>query len=227
MQARMPAIILASASPRRHELLALGGIEFRVRPASAVEIPEPGEPPEQFVRRMSRTKARLAAGNADDSALILAADTVVVLDNDILNKPDSPEQAIAMLRRLRGREHLVLTSLTVLDTADGLTLEDLVVARVPMRKYTDSEIEAYVATGNPLDKAGAYAIQFGGFQPVDLANFMDCFANVMGLPVCSTLRLLQRARPGLVAAGRPLGDCQHFDVHACPVYAGIDKESAR
>ena len=223
----MPPIILASASPRRHELLALGGIEFLVQPASAPEIPETDEKPDDFARRMSQSKARIAAGAAAPSALVLAADTIVVLDGQILGKPSGPSQAVEMLRRLRGRTHQVLTALVVLDMASGRQFDDLVSARVPMRDYSDSEIDAYVATGNPLDKAGAYAIQFSDFQPVDLPRFDDCFANVMGLPVCRTLRLLRQARPDLVPHDRPLGDCQNFDAGACPVVARITKESAR
>jgi septum formation protein len=221
----MPPIILASASPRRHELLALGGIEFRVQPASATEIPTPHEQPEQFVRRMSDTKARLAAERAAPADLVLAADTIVVLDGEILNKPDDPAHAVAMLGRLRGRTHLVYTSLAALDLASGRLHQDLVSSRVPMRNYSDQEIDAYVATGNPLDKAGGYAIQFGGFQPVDLARFEDCFANVMGLPVCRALALLRQARPALVAADMPLGDCQCFRPDECPVVHRINKDN--
>lgn len=224
--ARMRPVILASASPRRQELLALGGIDFRVSVAATPEIAEPGETPEAFVRRMSQAKARAVAATAEPGALVIGADTIVVLDQQIIGKPTSPSHAAALLRQLRGRVHEVLTAVTVLDTATGAERGDLVRSRVPMRNYSDAELEAYVATGNPLDKAGAYAIQYGGFQPVDLDQFKDCFANVMGLPVCCVLVLLREsgAEPRL---DRPPGNCHAFEPETCPVFAAINKESAR
>jgi MAF protein len=222
MAATMPAVILASASPRRRELLALSGLDFEARPAALPEVPLPGEAPAAFARRMSQAKARQAAQTAPPGALVIGADTIVVLDGQIIGKPDDPAHAARLLRRLRARPHQVLTALTVLDPATGRQADDLVSAAVPMRAYTDAEITAYVATGNPLDKAGAYAIQYGGFQPVDLASFGDCFANVMGLPVCSLLRLVDRLRPGLVLGG--LGDCHRFDERQCPFFTRINQE---
>lgn len=221
----MRPLILASASPRRRQLLALGGWAFDVRAVNADETPLPGEAPEAFVRRMSETKARLAAqslNGAVPGSLILASDTTVVLDGQILNKPADAPEAAAMLARLRGRDHTVLTAITVLDTADGAAHTDLARSRVPMRAYSDAEIAAYVATGDPLDKAGAYAIQHPDFQPVDRAQFTDCFANVMGLPLCHLLRRL-RALDVDASADLP-AECQRFIPYRCPVFETILSE---
>lgn len=225
----MASIVLASASPRRRELLALSGLEFDVLPTSIPEVPRPSETAGDYVQRLSLEKAlaaaeALAARDSPPNAAVIGADTEVVLGQHIIGKPGGPEHAIVMLQKLRGRAHLVLTGLTVLDTASGQHLTDYVLARVPMRNYSDAEIEAYVATGNPLDKAGAYAIQFGPFQPVDLEAFQDCFATVMGLPVCRLLRLLRRLRPELVnpdEVPRPLGDCARFRRDDCPIVPRI------
>lgn len=223
----MATLVLASASPRRRELLALSGLEFEVRPAPVPEVPRPAESAGDYVQRLSHEKAQAAARLAPPGALVVGADTEVVLGQQIIGKPTDPDHAFVLLQQLRGRTHLVLTGLTVLDTASGLRLTDLVSARVPMRAYTDDEIEAYVATGNPLDKAGAYAIQFGPFQPVDLNHFQDCFANVMGLPVCRLLRLIRRLRPELVdgdSAPRALGDCARFVPSDCPIVPAVAKD---
>jgi MAF protein len=224
-------IILASSSPRRRELLALSGLDFQVRPAAAVETAHPGEGPEEFVQRMSRTKAGLGAATVAAAGagaeVVIGADTIVVLDEtpgqpSILGKPRDAREAAEMLCRLRGRTHRVLSSVSVVDTASQVELDDVVTARVPMRNYSDEEIGAYVATGNPLDKAGAYAIQFAGFKPVDHEHFSDCFATVMGLPVCTLLGLLEQT--GIEAPlAWPAADCQRFDPAACPIYPLIDQ----
>lgn len=223
-------MILASSSPRRHDLLALGGVDFQVRPAAVYEVPYPTETPLEFVTRMSRAKAGQVAATAGAGAVVIGADTVVVLDeapaaSAILGKPRDAQDAAEILRRLRGRTHRVLTALTVVDTGRQVELGDVVTACVPMRAYGDDEIDAYVATGDPLDKAGAYAIQYPAFDPVDRARFADCFANVMGLPVCRLLRLLEQV--GVEARlPRPPADCDHFDSSACPIClaAAIDQD---
>ena len=227
----MASVVLASASPRRRELLGLSGLEFDVLPTSIPEVPLPAESAGDYVQRLSLEKAQAAAERAPAGAVVVGADTEVVLGNQIIGKPTDADHAYVLLQQLRGRTHLVLTGVTVLDTASGTRLTDLISARVPMRAYTDDEIEAYVATGNPLDKAGAYAIQFGPFQPVDLDHFQDCFATVMGLPVCRLLRLLRRLRPELVdpddgAAPRPLGDCARFRLEECPIVPRVLSEGA-
>jgi len=213
-------LILASASPRRRELLALGW-SFEARSAQLDETPLPGEPPEAYSRRMSADKAQ-AVDSLPRGALVLGADTIVVLEERILGKPGGPGEAGQMLAGLRGREHLVLTSITLLDTATGAAEHDLARSRVPMRSYSDTEIAAYVASGDPLDKAGAYGIQHPFFHPVAEESFHDCFANVMGLPLCHVLRLLRRR--GVDSSCDLPTECQRFIPYACPVFAAILKE---
>lgn len=183
----VPYLILASASPRRREFLRLLGIPFRVCPASVDESPLPAESPEDLVVRLSRLKAEAVA--RAESGLILAADTIVVLDGHILGKPRDADEARAMLRALRGRRHRVHTAVTLISNAHApISLLDT--AHVLMRAYTDAEIDAYIATGAPLDKAGAYAIQDVTFAPV--ARVDGCLATVMGLPIRRLLPLLER-----------------------------------
>jgi septum formation protein len=222
-------LILASASPRRRELLALSGLAFEIQSADAVEIAEPGESPADFVRRMSVCKAQLVAATRANlngaGPLIVGADTVVAIDGEILGKPTGPQNATEMLQRLRGRVHEVLTGLTVLDMAAGKVYTDLARSAVPMRNYAAAEVAAYVATGDPLDKAGAYAIQHPHFHPVDEALFRDCFANVMGLPLCALLRRLRML--GVLSAPSQTdlpAACQRFIPYACPVFEAILKE---
>ena len=197
--------ILASASPRRRELLGLLGVPFiTISPGPAFDLPEvdetplPGEAPAALVQRLSRAKATamithlpqlLLTLPADEGPqpIIIAADTDVALDDQILGKPAAPAQAIQMLQALRGRPHDVYSGVTVARPPDSLSTESVHLvtrlhhSRVWMRSYTDAEIAAYVATGAPLDKAGAYGIQDHPFAPVE--RLEGCFASVMGLPL--------------------------------------------
>jgi len=183
-----PLLILASNSPRRRQLLALAGWEFSVSAADVDESQFANELPTDYVLRLAETKAR--AIEADAAQMILAADTAVVDRTDILGKPRDNADAIAMLKRLRGHTHQVYTGIALLRLSDGLLLKDLCVTDVPMRDYSDEEIREYVATGDPLDKAGAYAIQHPQFQPV--ASLSGCYASVMGLPVCHVILLMRK-----------------------------------
>jgi septum formation protein len=217
-------MLLASNSPRRRRLLALGGWEFDTTSSDIDESLLPGEEPAAYVVRLARGKA-LASGDRADHApahgisgrLVVGADTTVVIDGEILGKPADDVEATAMLRRLRGRAHQVYTGIAVLDTATGNLQTDLCVTDVPMRAYGDEEIRAYVNTGDPLDKAGAYAIQHPGFQPV--ADMAGCYASVMGLPLCHLTRLFREFDLG-PAADVP-GACQAFLAYDCPVSASI------
>jgi septum formation protein len=155
-----------------------------------------------------------AAGRVD---VILACDTVVALEEEILGKPRDASEAIDMLRRLRGRPHTVYSGVTLLEPATGRTSTDVAETRLVMRTYTDAEMVAYVASGDPLDKAGAYAIQHPGFHPV--ARYQGCYANVVGLPLCHLTRCLRVFRiepPHDVPAA-----CQAHTGRPCPVYATI------
>jgi len=219
----MPALILASSSPRRRELLALGGWAFTLQPVDVVEIPQTDESPADFVRRMSHVKAQSAAVGLGPGAFVIGADTIVVLEGRIIGKPADGRAALKILGQLRGRRHAVLTGLTVIDTTTQQRYIELVRSLVPMRAYDDAEMKAYVESGDPLDKAGAYAIQHPEFQPVDRERFADCFANVMGLPLCHLLRRLRRL--GVEPVNDLPGMCQTFLAYDCPVSEMILKEA--
>ena len=186
-----PRLILASNSPRRRQLLALSDWEFDVSAADVDESLLPhGESPAEYVLRLAETKARATASRAGEDQIVLAADTTVVDGSDILGKPQDNAEAFMMLRRLRGRTHQVYTGVALLRQSDGLLLKELSVTDVPMREYSDEEIQAYIATGDPLDKAGAYAIQHASFQPV--INLAGCFTSVMGLPMCHVAHMMHQ-----------------------------------
>lgn len=209
-----PFLILASTSPRRQELLQAIGLTFLVAPPRGVdEAPLPGEAPADLVQRLSRLKARAVAAslphltlhvNVKSSAeiepqyiIIIAADTEVAFAGQILGKPGSPAAATAMLQQLRGHCHQVYSGLTVArlpyasvdPLQDGIFITRLHQSQVWMRGYSDADIAAYVASGDPLDKAGAYAIQHEGFTPVE--RLEGCFASVMGLPLGELAAALQ------------------------------------
>jgi len=189
-------LILASQSPRRRELLREIFSEFEVIPSEVDETLEPG-PIEQAVVSLALRKARAVAARATQG-VVLAADTVVVIDGMVLGKPADPEEARGMLRRLRGREHQVITGVAVVDAATGRAESTAVVSRVVMAAYPDATIAAYVASGAPFDKAGGYAIQDLGGTLVD--GVVGSYTNVVGLPVDATRRLLERC--GIVSARR-------------------------
>ncbi|OJX38397.1 MAG: septum formation protein Maf [Chloroflexi bacterium 44-23] len=174
--------ILASNSPRRKELMALFGQPFRVHPADVDEDLRPAENPAEYVCRLAREKASRVAALWPDGGLILAADTTVALDGKIFAKPVDRCDAKKMLLALRGRTHQVYTAVTLHLPDMNLPVEVLCMTDVPMRAYNEDEIDAYVDSGDPLDKAGAYAIQNDEFHPVE--QFRGCFASVMGMPLC-------------------------------------------
>ena len=208
-------LILASNSPRRHQLLALANWDFTISVANVDESVLENEIPADYVLRLAEKKAR--AIHADVDSIILASDTTVVDGLDILGKPQDDAEAAAMLTRLRGRTHQVYTGVALLRTSDGTLLTDLCVTDVPMRNYSDEEISAYVTTGDPLDKAGAYAIQHPDFHPV--ASMEGCYASVMGLPLCHVVRMMRRMDIQL-DADVPL-NCQKLLEYDCPVYESI------
>lgn len=171
-------IILASSSPRRRELLADLGIPFAVVPSDVDETPRPGELPVDLVRRLARMKATKAA-RFQRAAVVLAADTIVVVDGDILNKPVDRADARAMLERLAGREHVVLTGFCVI-APGGELAEDVVATRVRFRPLGSEEIERYLETDEAYDKAGGYAIQGGAGDFIEAIE--GSYSNVVGLP---------------------------------------------
>jgi septum formation protein len=191
--------VLASGSPRRRELLASLGVEFVVIKSDIDETQGADEPPYEYVRRLSIQKAAAVASRLSDPSLVLAADTVVILaadtigvteDGDVLGKPVDADDAGEMLRRLRGRDHVVCTAITLLNVPSGQRLTELTRTTVTMRDYSDAEIDTYIATGDPFDKAGAYAIQHEGFHPVERTE--GSYSNVVGLPLETLKGMLER-----------------------------------
>ena len=209
-------LILASASPRRQQLFSLLGVPFISLTADVEESRGRGEKPEEMVCRLSRAKAQALAEDHPER-LIVAADTIVVLDGQVLGKPADADGAASMLRRLRGREHLVFSGLTALSPSTEQQAAELVQTTVWMRPYSDEEISRYVASGDPLDKAGAYAIQHQGFNPV--AYIQGCYASVMGLPLCHLTLALDRL--GLALPVDVPRVCQDFTGHRCSIAKGI------
>ncbi len=209
-------LVLASASPRRRALFSLLEVPFMTAAADVDEEIEEGESPQEMVCRLSLAKARAVALSYPEG-LIVAADTTVALDGDVLGKPADEAEAVAMLRRLRGREHTVISGVTVYPPASGRAITELAESTVLMRAYADVEVARYAASGDPLDKAGAYAIQHHDFSPVERIG--GCYANVMGLPLCHLARAL--AQFGVTLTVDVPQVCQGFTGHHCLVAGEI------
>jgi septum formation protein len=182
-------LILASASPRRHEILLAAGIPHIIQTTPIDEAVLPGEPPSQYVRRLAEAKARaiVPPPDAREASVILAADTTVAVDNQIFGKPESPEDASRMLRALSGRDHYVYTGICLL--SGQKCVNDVASTRVSFLELNDAEIEEYTRSGEPFDKAGAYAIQ--GVASKFIAGIEGCYHNVVGLPVSLVYRHLK------------------------------------
>lgn len=207
-------VLLASQSPRRRELLALLGFPFETDASDVDEAPQGGETPVELAARLSWAKAQTCSA---DGAIVVACDTIVADGDQVLGKPRDADEAIEMLRRLRGRPHSVYTAITLLDKSTGRSVTEVAETQVVMRAYTDADLAAYVASGDPMDKAGAYAIQHRGFHPV--SEVEGCFANVMGLPLCHLARHL-RAWEVALPQDVPTA-CQARTGHRCAVYQNI------
>jgi len=220
-----PHLILASNSPRRRQLLALTGWTFNAMSAEVDERLLPDEAPHDYVLRLARSKARAClswrlgqgAESVGEGGLILAADTAVADGKVILGKPKDKTEAVEMLAALRGHSHQVCTGIAILRREDRCMITDLCVTEVPMRAYGDEEIADYVATGDPLDKAGAYAIQHPQFQPVE--KLSGCYASVMGLPLCHLVRSLRRFE--VTPAADVPGNCQSALNYPCPIFRAV------
>jgi septum formation protein len=182
-------LVLASQSPRRRELLAILGHEFSVVPSSIDETPTTDENPENYVVRVARDKGMEVAARVSHS-IVLSADTVVTLDNEILGKPSDKNDAVRMLRKLSGREHSVYTAVTLINQPKQQTLEGLDRTRVWFKIMTDEQILDYIRRENVYDKAGAYAIQ--GYAGVYIPRIEGNYFNVMGLPLPLVHELLCR-----------------------------------
>lgn len=210
----MTQLILASQSPRRQQFLRDLGLDFTVIVADIDEAPRAGETPIDLVRRLAGEKARAIADSMDSSqpTLIAAADTVVALGDQLLGKPVDEADATAMLTQLRNQAHSVHSGVSVIDTSSGRQLTRVNSTQVQMRAYSASEISAYVESGDPMDKAGAYAIQHRQFAPV--ATLDGCFASVMGLPLAD-LRDLLAVFGVSISRPIPLVCEQHSDGMIC------------
>jgi septum formation protein len=211
-------LLLASNSPRRRQLLGLGNWEFITAVSDVDETQQDGESPKEYVWRLARAKALAAIGEApDEDVVLIGSDTAVVDGDSILGKPADSGDAVRMLNQLRGHTHQVYTGVALHRIRDGKTLIEMCVTDVPMRNYSDEEISAYVQTGDPLDKAGAYAIQHPDFQPVE--SMRGCYASVMGLPMCHVTRALQEMDvPPLANVSTA---CRKLLSYECPVSGAI------
>jgi MAF protein len=212
-------VVLASGSPRRRELIALAGWDITLQPVDIDETPVPGEGAAALTRRLALAKAEAALKSSPPGSIVVAADTIVADDGGLLGKPADDAAAQAMLRRLRGRHHTVVTSLAVFGPDGAGPLLDACSTEVPMRDYGDDEIESFVASGSAADKAGAYGIQEFGFHPVDVPALHGCFANVMGLPLCHLVRTLRRR--GIEPRADVPAACRAHTDYDCPVYTAI------
>ena len=209
-----PRVVLASSSPRRRELVSELRLDVElVSPDGYEEPPSSGESPEEYTLRMAADKAEQGVA-LRRGAVVIGADTCVVFRGDILGKPADAAEAVSTLRRLRGEEHSVVTGLCVISnrcgkapgTADAKSATRS--TRVWMRDYSDDEIDSYVASGSPFDKAGSYAIQDRDFHPVD--RIRGCYFNVVGFPLCALVESLaaQGVRAELRRPGRVGGLCE-------------------
>ncbi len=182
-----PKIVLASASPRRVELLRSAGISVSVRPSNIEESPFPDETPEAHAVRLARDKARGVA-SPDTGCFFIGADTIVVCGDEIMGKPRDAADAERMLRRLSGAAHRVITGYAVIDVASGREITEAVSTMVFFKELRDEEIRSYIASGCPFDKAGAYAIQ--GDAAHMIRKIEGSYTNVVGLPLCEVVEAL-------------------------------------
>ncbi len=212
-------LLLASGSPRRCELMELAGWNVTICPVPVDEMVQADERAEALAIRLARAKAQAAAAECPTCELVLAADTVVVDGDVILGKPVDAGDAERMLRILRDREHEVITALALLQPASGGEIVETCKTVVPMRAYDGEALQAYIAGGSPLDKAGAYGIQDSEFNPVELSQMQGCFANVMGLPLCHLQRALGRL--GHNRAVDLPSRCMAYTGYDCSVYQEI------
>ncbi|MEW6145651.1 MAG: Maf family protein [Thermodesulfobacteriota bacterium] len=183
-------IILASSSPRRKELLAALGLEFEVMPPSSHEIASGNETPEEFALRVSLEKASSVSRDLGNGIVVIGADTIVVVDGEILGKPGDRDEASSMLRKLSGKEHHVYTAFSIVRPKNEVLHSEVVDTRVRVKPLAASEIEGYIKTGEPMDKAGSYGIQ--GIGSFLVSGIEGSYSNVVGLPVTELLAALKK-----------------------------------
>lgn len=208
----MTRFVLASASPRRRELLARLSLQFDVKPADIPEEFGDSKKPQVVAHRLAKMKAE-AARLLEERAPIIAADTIVALDGKLLGKPETADEARHILNALRGRTHEVVTAVALMPTDKRSILSRQPITRVTMRNYVDVEIEEWIARGGPFDRAGAYAVQDDTFRPVE--SYDGCYCNIVGLPLWPLLEMLRKAgMPVEVTPERLLPECA-----SCPFAA--------
>lgn len=210
-------MLLASTSPRRREMLSWLMNGFGMYASDIDESVFENEEAIPYVIRMAESKALKAIEENKSYPYILSSDTIVVDEGEILGKPLNSDHARRMLLRLRGKIHKVFTAVTVAKSQSGIIFTECCVAEVPMRQYSDEEIEAYILSGDPFDKAGSYAIQNESFHPVE--HFSGCFACVMGLPLCHVIR--QMKKTGISIPDDPKAICyEHLD-YDCEISSSV------
>lgn len=212
-----PLLVLASNSPRRRQLLGWLDLAFTTTAADIDETPAVGEKPADYVTRLADEKSRACARFAPFGGVILAADTTVADGDQIIGKPLDLDDARRILSRLRNRTHMVHTAIVLSIPSRGISMTELCSTAVKMRAYTEEELSAYIASGDPMDKAGAYAIQNGDFHPV--SRISGCYASVMGLPLCHLERSLRKLGFGS-RNGVPYR-CQRELAYTCPIYRQV------
>lgn len=212
----MYEFILASGSPRRQKLFGLVQTPFLVKPADVDEAGKSGEGPEEYVKRLARTKARAVGRDLAEvpsrEMLIIAADTTVVYQGEILGKPADSDEARDMLLQLQDKSHQVYSGLAVYHPGKDRMMSEVVETQVTLRTFEEDELDAYIESEDPFDKAGAYAIQNDEFHPV--RSYQGCYANVMGLPLCRLEKMLKSF--GASLSGDVPVQCQeqyNFDCH--------------
>ncbi|HQM90617.1 MAG TPA: nucleoside triphosphate pyrophosphatase [Syntrophales bacterium] len=185
---KTPELILASASPRRREMLRMLGVEFTVLQSSVDENPHAGESPEAYALRLSEAKARAVAA-LRPGRWVLGADTIVTIDGELLGKPRTPEEARRMIRRLSGRAHTVITAFTLFNSGRNRPIRRAVSSQVVFKEIPDDELEWYVSTDEPYDKAGGYAVQ--GKAALFVSEVHGSWTSVVGLPLCEVVEALK------------------------------------
>ena len=174
-------LVLASASPRRKLLMEKLGFEFEVIPSNIDESVVNGSEPELYVKKLAELKA-FSIAESQNNSLVIGSDTIVVIDGEILNKPNDKEHASYLLNKLSGRTHTVHTGICIVDSDNNRSVADVQCTKVTFRNISQFEIDAYIETGSPLDKAGAYGIQ-DDFGAVFVSNIEGCYYNIVGLPL--------------------------------------------
>ena len=185
---KTPRLILASASPRRREMLRMLGVAFTVLQSDVDESPRAGESPEAYALRLSEAKARAVAA-VRPGRWVLGADTIVTIDGELLGKPRTPDEARGMIRRLSGRAHTVITAFTLFNSERAEPVRRAVCSQVRFKEVPEDELEWYVATDEPYDKAGGYAVQ--GKAAVLVSEVRGSWTNVVGLPLCEVVEALK------------------------------------